>query len=284
MANPVLTADRFHIPPETEVQTSAAAAGAIPPPPPATPLAAGEKRMTVGGTMTATCVLFALILASGAFGWTRVVQTSVWVVGNQVVPEGTPNAVLENTTSIPGWLFIAALVGFGLAILAIFKPRLAPFLAPAYALCYGVALGAISAVYNQSYDGIVVQAVLATFAIFFVMLFLYVTRIIKVTKRYVTVVVAATLGIMVMYLVTWLATLFGADIAFWNQPSALGIGITVVILIVASLNLGIDFAFIERASAAGAPRYMEWTGALGVTVTMVWIYLEVLRLLAMLRR
>ena len=192
--------------------------------------------------------------------------------------------MLENTTSIPGWLFISALVGFGLAMVAIFKPRTAPFLAPAYALCYGVALGAISAVYNQSYDGIVVQAVLATFAIFFVMLFLYVTRIIKVTKRYVTVVVAATLGIMVMYLVTWVATLFGADIAFWNQPSALGIGITVVILIVASLNLGIDFAFIERASAAGAPRYMEWTGALGVTVTMVWIYLEVLRLLAMLRR
>jgi uncharacterized YccA/Bax inhibitor family protein len=284
MANPVLTADRFHIPPETEVQTSAAAAGAIPPPPPAAATAPDEKRMTVGGTITATGVLFALILASGAFGWSRVVQTSVWMIGNQVVPEGTPNAVLENTTSIPGWLFISALVGFGLAMVAIFKPRTAPFLAPLYALCYGVALGAISAVYNQSYDGIVVQAVLATFSIFLVMLFLYVTRIIKVTKRFVMVVVAATLGIMVMYLITWVATLFGADIAFWNQPSALGIGITVVILIVAALNLALDFAFIERASAAGAPRYMEWTGALGVTVTMVWIYLEVLRLLAMLRR
>ena len=169
-------------------------------------------------------------------------------------------------------------------MVAIFKPRTAPFLAPLYALCYGVALGAISAVYNLSFDGIVVQAVLATFSIFFVMLFLYVTRIIKVTKRFTMVVMAATFGIMVMYLVTWVATLFGADIAFWNQPSALGIGITVVILIVAALNLALDFAFIERASAAGAPRYMEWTGALGVTVTIVWIYLEVLRLLAMLRR
>ena len=284
MANPVLTADRFQIPPETEATTSAAAAGSIPPPPVAAPTVPGEKRMTVGGTVTATGVLFALILASGAFGWSRVVQTSVWVLGNQVVPEGTPNAVLQNTTTIPGWLLISALVGFGLAMVAIFKPRTAPFLAPLYALCYGVALGAISAVYNQSYDGIVVQAVLATFSIFLVMLLLYVTRIIKVTKRFTMVVMAATLGIVVMYLITWVATLFGADIAFWNQPSALGIGITVAILIVAALNLALDFAFIERASAAGAPRYMEWTGALGVTVTMVWIYLEVLRLLAMLRR
>ena len=284
MANPVLTADRFQIPPETEATTSAAAAGSIPPPPVAAPTVPGEKRMTVGGTITATGVLFALILASGAFGWSRVVQTSVWVLGNQVVPEGTPNAVLQNTTTIPGWLLISALVGFGLAMVAIFKPRTAPFLAPLYALCYGVALGAISAVYNQSYDGIVVQAVLATFSIFLVMLLLYVTRIIKVTKRFTMVVMAATLGIVVMYLITWVATLFGADIAFWNQPSPLGIGITVVILIVAALNLALDFAFIERASAAGAPRYMEWTGALGVTVTMVWIYLEVLRLLAMLRR
>jgi uncharacterized YccA/Bax inhibitor family protein len=282
MANPVLTPDRFHIPPET----SAAAAGAIPPPPVASTTVSGEKRMTVGGTMTATGVLFALILASGAFGWSRVTQVTEWVdpvTGATSATEMTGWTV-QNATSIPGWLFISALVGFGLAMVAIFKPRTAPFLAPLYALCYGVALGAISAVYNLSFDGIVVQAVLATFSIFFVMLFLYVTRIIKVTKRFTMVVIAATFGIMVMYLVTWVATLFGADIAFWNQPSALGIGITVVILIVAALNLALDFAFIERASAAGAPRYMEWTGALGVTVTIVWIYLEVLRLLAMLRR
>jgi uncharacterized YccA/Bax inhibitor family protein len=280
MANPVLTAERFQIPPQAE----AAVAGGTPPPAVLPAAAAGEKRMTVGGTLTATGVLFALIVAAGAFGWGQVQQTSVWVLDGIVVPADTAGAVQENTTSIPGWLFIAALVGFGLAMVAIFKPRAAPFLAPAYALCYGMALGAISAVYNQSYDGIVVQAVLATFAIFFVMLFLYVTRIIKVTKRYVMVVMAATLGIMVMYLITWVATLFGADITFWNQPSVLGIGITVVILVVAALNLAIDFAFIEQASAAGAPKYMEWTGALGVTVTMVWIYLEVLRLLAMLRR
>ena len=280
MANPVLTAERFHIPPQAE---AAAAGGAPPPPVPPTPVA-GEKRMTFGGTLTATGVLFALILATGAFGWSRVEQTSEWVLGNVIVSEGTPGAVQQNSTSFPSWVFIAALVGFGLAMVAIFKPKAAPFLAPLYALCYGTFLGAISAVYNLSYDGIVVQAVLATFAIFLVMFFLYATRIIKVTKRFTMVVIAATFGIMVMYLFTWVATLFGADIAFWNQPSVLGIGISVVIIIVAALNLALDFDFIERAVGAGAPRYMEWTGALGITVTLVWIYLEVLRLLAMLRR
>ena len=277
MANPVLTAERFDIPP-------AAAAGAAPPPTVTPTTVSGEKHMTVGGTLTATGVLFALIVAAGAWGWGQVTQTSAWVLNGLVVPEGTAGAVQQNTTSIPIWVFIVALVGAGFAILGMRRPRAAKFAAPVYAVAFGVAVGAISAVYNQSYDGIVVQAVLATFAIFFVMLFLYVTRIIKVTQRYVMVVMAATMGIMVMYLVTWVATLFGADIAFWNQPSALGIGITVVILVVASLNLAIDFAFIERASAAGAPKYMEWTGALGVTVTLVWIYLEVLRLLSMLRR
>ena len=191
---------------------------------------------------------------------------------------------MQNTTSIPGWLFIAALVGFGLAMVAIFKPKAAPFLAPLYALCYGAALGAISAVYNLSYDGIVVQAVLATFSIFFVMLFLYVTRIIKVTRKFTMVVMAATLGIMVMYLFTWIATIFGADIAFWNQPS-----------VARHRHHGGDphrglaqprpRLRVHRAGVGGRrARYMEWTGALGVTVTMVWIYLEVLRLLAMLRR
>ncbi len=281
-ANPVLTPERFHLTPE-----AGAAVDSAGPPPMAPPASRdGERRMTVGGTITATGVLFALILAAGAFGWGQVTQTTQYVntVTNTLVDGPGPNVVQENTTSLPGWLFLAVLAGVGFALVGIFKPKLARFTAPLYALCYGTALGAISAVYNNSYDGIVVQAVLATFSIFLVMLFLYATRIIKVTKKFTMVVVAATAGIFVMYLFTWIATLFGADIAFWNEPSPLGIGISVVILIVASLNLALDFAFIERASAAGAPKYMEWTGALGVTVTIVWIYLEVLRLLSLLRQ
>jgi uncharacterized YccA/Bax inhibitor family protein len=237
------------------------------------------KVMTLGGTLTAIGVLFTIILVAGAFGWMQVDQTT----GTALDPE-TGQEVVVNTTQMPGWMIIAVLVGFGLAILTAFKPKLSPFTSPVYALFYGAALGAISAVYNSEWNGIVVQAIGATLAVFFVMFFLYATRIIKVTKKYVAVVLAATLGIVVMYAATWIATLFGADIGFWREPSALGIGISVVIVIVAALNLGIDFAFIERASAAGdAPKYMEWYGAFGVTVTVVWLYLEILRLLSLLR-
>jgi uncharacterized YccA/Bax inhibitor family protein len=292
-ANPVLTDERFQIDDPNRAGWGApgtAGAPTMPPPgsPTAPPPAAAPvervKPMTLGGTLTATGVLFALILASGAFGWGQVQQTSQWVLNNTVVPEGTPGAVLQNTTSFPFWIGIAALVGVGFAFLSIFKPKLAKFGAPLYALCYGVALGAISAVYNNSFDGIVVQAVLATMGVFLVMLFLYATRIVKVTPRFVMLVIAATGGILVMFLVGMVASLFGADIMYWNQPSPLGIGISIVIVIVAALNLALDFDFIERAVKAQAPAYMEWTGALGVTVTIVWIYLSILRLLALLRQ
>ncbi|MCD9623314.1 Bax inhibitor-1/YccA family protein [Rhabdothermincola salaria] len=294
MANPVLTPQRFEREGATGpgwASTAGPSSGA------ATQAAAGTKAagggrfgsipdvphdgptMTLGGSMTAIGVLFAIILAAGSFGWMQVDQTSE----ARIDPE-TGQEVMVNTTSMPGWLLISVLVGLGLAILTIVKPKLSPFTAPAYALAYGVALGAISAVYNAEWNGIVVQAIGATLAVFFVMFFLYATRIIKVTKKYVAVVVAATLGIFVMYAVTWIATLFGADIMFWNEPSALGIGISVVIVIVAALNLGLDFAFIEQASKAGAPKYMEWFGAFGVTVTVVWLYLEILRLLSLLRQ
>ena len=145
-------------------------------------------------------------------------------------------------------------------------------------------LGAISAVYNASYNGIVVQAVLATFGVFAVMFFLYATRIVKVTPKFALMVIAATGGIFLMYMFTWIASIFGANITFWNDPTPLGIGISVVIVIVAALNLMLDFNFIEKASQAGAPKYMEWVGALGITITIVWLYLELLRLLSLLRR
>jgi uncharacterized YccA/Bax inhibitor family protein len=236
------------------------------------------KTMTVGGTLTATGVLFALILITGTFGWMQVEQTT-----QTVIDPATGQQVVENTTQFPGWLFLALLVGVGLGMATAFVPKIARITAPLYAMAYGAVLGAISAVYNAQWDGIVVQAIGATLAVFGVMFFLYATRIIKVTKKYVAVVIAATLGIFVMYMVTWIATIFGADIAFWNEPSALGIGISVVIVIVAALNLGIDFAFIEMAAKEGYPKYMEWYGAFGVTVTIVWLYLEILRLLALLR-
>lgn len=290
MANPVLTPQRFEseganrstwlAPGGPDTQTGAGGAdlagrfgttGAASPP--------TGKTMTIGGTMTATGVLFALILITGAFGWMQVDQTT-----QEVLDPATGQIQVVNTTSFPGWLMIALFVGLGLGLVTAFMPKIARFTAPLYALAYGAVLGAISAVYNAQWDGIVVQAVAATLAVFGVMFFLYVTRIIKVTKKYMMVVIAATLGILVMYLGAWIASLFGADIAFWNEPSALGIGISVLIVVVAAANLGIDFAFIEQASTSNAPKYMEWYGAFGITVTMVWLYLEILRLLSLLRQ
>ena len=271
-SSPVLTDARF----QTQMPQDATGA----------PLAVQGATMTVGGTLTATGVLFALILAAGWFGWTQVEQTTQPIRDANGVPviSETGQQLYQNTTSFPAWLMLALLVGVGVGLVTAFMPKIARFTAPIYAIAYGMVLGAISAVYNQSYNGIVVQAIGATLGVFFVMFLLYATRIVKVTPRFALMVICATGGIALMYFVTWIAQLFGADIAFWNEPSLLGIGISVVIVIVAALNLALDFNFIETASQQGAPKYMEWYGAFGVTVTIVWLYLEILRLLSLLRQ
>lgn len=238
---------------------------------------AGEATMTIGGTMLATAVLFVLLLVTATIGWMQVTQTET-----TTLVQGVPQTTID--TNFPNWVFFPVIVALVLGLVTVFKPKLARITAPLYALGYGFAIGAISHMYDLQWNGIVLQAVGATLAVFAVMLFLYATRIIKVTKRYVLVTIAATAGIFLMYMVTWIATLFGADITFWNDPTPLGIGISVVIVIVAAMNLGIDFAFIEQASNAGAPKYMEWFGAFGLTVTLIWLYLEILRLLSLLRQ
>jgi uncharacterized YccA/Bax inhibitor family protein len=289
MANPVLTPQRW------EQETDEAHAGWAAPATgaaagsaggfgaevarggPAVP-AAGARTMTIGGTLTATLVLFVLLLATAAIGWAQVTQTQTEVL----LPNGQTQTSIS--TDFPGWVYIPMLVAVVLGFVTAFKPKIARFTAPLYALGFGFALGAISHMFNLQWDGIVLQAVGATLGVFAVMLFLYATRIIKVTKRYVIVVIAATGGIFLLYMAALIASLFGADIAFWNDPTPLGIGISVVIVIVAALNLGLDFAFIEQASNAGAPKYMEWYGAYGLMVTLIWLYLEILRLLSLLRQ
>ncbi|MEX1218070.1 MAG: Bax inhibitor-1/YccA family protein [Acidimicrobiales bacterium] len=261
-ANPVLNDKRFE-------KVIADGYGTAPP----------ARTMTLGGTLSALGVLFALICVSGWVGWSQVDQTT-----QDVFDTATRQTVTVSTTSFPTWTIFAALLAMGFAFATIFKPNWGPVTAPLYALLQGVFLGAISAYYNLLYDGIVVQAVLATLSVVLVMLFLYVTRIVKVTPKFVLITLAATGGIMVMYLMSWIFSIFGANITFWNQPTPLGIGISVVICIVAAMNLALDFAFIEQSVKAGnTPRRMEWLAALGVTVTIVWLYLEILRLFSLLR-
>jgi uncharacterized YccA/Bax inhibitor family protein len=272
--SPVLTDDRFD---NETAAVSLEKTGASPGASPGLAPPTSYSVMTVGGSITATVVLLILLVGAAAFGWSQVVQgvPRVSVVTGEVV---------TSAPSIPSWIFVAMIAGLVLGLVTSFKPKLARITAPLYSLAMGSALGAISAVYNNYYNGIVTQAVFATVSILTVMLFLYATRIIKVTNRFVMIVVGATMGIFVMYLVSFVLSLFGAQLTFLNDGSPLGILISVGIIIIAALNLAIDFAFIEKASQHQVPKYMEWYGAFGIVVTLVWIYLEVLRLLAMLNR
>ncbi len=275
MPNPVLSPQRW----ESETGNSGQAGWAAPTGlgGQAQLLADSGGVMTVGGTATATAVLFVLSLVTGVWGWSQVSQSTSQILQ----PDGTYLEVVN--TQFPGWLFLPVIGALVLAMITIFKPKLARATAPLYALTYGVALGAISHAYNLQYDGIVLQAIAATFAVFTVMWLLYVTRIIKVTRRFTLALMAAMGGIFLLYMGTWIMALFGVKMTFWNEPTPLGIGISVVIVIVAALNLAVDFNFIEQATKARAPKYMEWYGAFGLMVTLIWLYLEILRLLALLR-
>jgi uncharacterized YccA/Bax inhibitor family protein len=224
----------------------------------------GDDTMTLNGTVWASGALIVLVLAAGIFGWSSAESSATRV-------------------EIPGWLPLVLFGGLGVAILTIFKPNLARFTAPLYALLEGALLGAISKLYNDQYDGIVVQAVGLTIGVFAVMLFLYATRIIRVTDKLRMGIFAATGAIMLVYVAGMIMRLFGAEMPFIHDSGPMGIGISLVIVGVAAFNLLLDFDFIERGIEVGAPRHMEWYAAFGLLVTLVWLYLELLRLLAKLQ-
>ncbi len=232
--------------------------------------------MTMGGVAAATGVLFGVLLVTAFFGWQSVTVTQVGVdTAGQPVFSGTPGS--------PLLLFGSVMVGLVLAIVTAFKPQFARITAPLYAAAEGYFLGAISAIFGAQFQGIVPQAVLATFGVFIVMLALYGLRILRATPKFVKGVIAATFGIAFMYLGIFILNLFGVAEGFWSSGSPLGIVISLVVVCVAALNLILDFDFIEQGSKAGLPRYMDWYGAFGLLVTLIWLYLEMLRLLARLR-
>jgi uncharacterized YccA/Bax inhibitor family protein len=220
--------------------------------------------MTVGGTVWATAALLVLVVGGGIYGWNQVDVTATEVTW-------------------PGWIFPVMLVAFGVAMVTIFKPNLARLTAPIYALLEGAALGAISGLYNEMWNGIAIQAVMLTIGVFAVMLFLYGTRIIKVTDKLRMGIVAATGAVLLVYVANMIFTLFGANLPFLHDAGPVGVGISLVIVGVAAFNLLLDFDFIEKGVAAGAPAKTEWYAAFGLLVTIVWLYLELLRLLAILQ-
>jgi uncharacterized YccA/Bax inhibitor family protein len=278
MANPLFT--------DTALQRAGGTGSldAPPPPPGFTPMGAPSAApeaarrtgtMTIGGTCSATAVMLIVLVLGAAFGWSTVTETRV------VTSEGP---AVSAELSSPGWLIVGLLVALGLAILTAFKPNLAKFTALPYALAEGYVIGAISHLYDAQWNGIVLQAVIATIGVFAMMLLLYGLRVLRATPRFTKGVIAATFGVAAIYLVGFLLQLFGSDIDIFGSSSLLSIGLSVVIVGVAALNLILDFDFIERGSAEGLPKGFEWYGAFGLVVTLVWLYLELLRLFAKLNQ
>ena len=222
--------------------------------------AVSGEAMTLAGTVNKTGILLICVVATAAWSWSRFFRAS------------TSDAALP--------LGIGLVGGFVVAMVTIFKKEWSPITAPLYALLEGLALGGISAMFERRYHGIAIQAVGLTFGTLFVLLIAYRSGVIRVTEKFKLGVVAATGGIAVFYLVQFVLGFFGVRFAAINGSGLLGIGFSVVVVIVAALNLVLDFDFIESGVSAGAPKYMEWYGAFGLIVTLVWLYLEILRLLS----
>jgi uncharacterized YccA/Bax inhibitor family protein len=235
------------------------------------------RGMTARGTYALTALLLVLLVAAATVGWAQ--------VSIQTVQVATPTGAQTQTyISTPGWLGLITLLTFIVALVSVFSPRLTVITGPLYALGEGALVGVLSHYYDVTYEGIVLQAVAATVCIFLAMLILFSTHVIKVTARFALGVVAAMSGLLLLYVVAWLLTLFGAHILFWEHPTPLGIALSVAIVILGALNLPLDFAFIEEGAARGAPGYMAWYCAFGLMLSLIWIYVSMLRVLALLRR
>jgi uncharacterized YccA/Bax inhibitor family protein len=177
-----------------------------------------------------------------------------------------------------------AIGGLILALVTVFKKEWSPVTAPMYALVEGLFLGSISALFNAKFPGIVMQAVMLTFGTLFVMLAAYRSGLIKVTENFKLGVVAATGGIALLYLASFVLSFFNINVPVIHEASWLGIAFSLFVVVVAALNLVLDFDFIETGADARAPKYMEWYAGIGLLVTLVWLYLELLRLISKINR
>ncbi len=189
------------------------------------------------------------------------------------------------STQNTSFVFIGLIGGLITAIITIFKKQWAPYTVPIYAALEGLALGGISSIYEHMYTGIAQQAIFLTMGIFAALLFAYKTKIIQPTENFKLGIFAATAGIGVVYLISFVMSFFGSGLSIMSieNASMMSIGFSFFVVVIASLNLVLDFDFIEQGAEMGAPKYMEWYGAFGLLVTLIWLYLEILRLLAKLQ-
>lgn len=222
----------------------------------------GTETMTLQGTVNKTVIMLALVVIGAGYTW------------NLFYNQGQ-QAVLP-------WLMTGLIGGLIVAMVTIFKASWAPVTAPAYAILQGLAMGGISAMFELRFPGIVIQAVGLTFGTLFALLIAYKSGLIKATENFRLGIVAATGGIALVYVVGFVGGFFGWQIPLIHESGTVGILFSLFVVVIAALNLVLDFDFIERGHGV-APRYMEWYGAFGLVVTLVWLYLELLRLLSKLR-
>jgi uncharacterized YccA/Bax inhibitor family protein len=215
------------------------------------------KTMTIEGTVNKTALLLGCVLFTAYYSWSNPTVSSLWMFG--------------------------AFGGLILALITVFKKQWAGITAPLYALCEGLFLGGISLMFEQRFPGIVMNAVILTFGTLFGLLLAYRSGLIKVTENFKLGIVAATGGIFFLYIASFIMGFFGMSMSFLHDSSPLSIGISFVIVIVAALNLVLDFDFIEHGASVGAPKFMEWYAAFGLMVTLIWLYIEILHLLAKLQ-
>jgi uncharacterized YccA/Bax inhibitor family protein len=225
---------------------------------------APEEAMTVGGTVNKTALLLALVALTSGWTWHIYAQT-------------------QNAAAVTPWMIGGAIGGLIVALITTFKMRWSPITAPIYALLEGLFIGGVSSVLESQYPGIVVQAVGLTFGTLAALLMVYKSGIIKVTENFKMGVVAATGGIFLVYLATIVLGFFGVSVPYIHGSGTIGIGFSIFVVVIASLNLVLDFDFIKQGAASGAPSYMEWYGAFALMVTLIWLYIEILRLLTKLR-
>ncbi len=221
----------------------------------------GAKTMSLQGTVNKVGILLALVVGGALFTW------------NQFYSTGSAGFFM------PVGLF----GGMIFAVITMFRPTLAMYTAPIYAILQGLFLGGISAAFESMYPGIVIQATGLTFGTLASLLVLYKTGVIKPTENFRLMIVSATMGIAVLYAISFVMSLFGSGIGFIHSNGLFGIGFSLFVVGIAAMNLVLDFDFIEDGAERGAPKYMEWFGAFALMVTLIWLYLEMLRLLAKIR-
>lgn len=223
--------------------------------------------MTLEGTINKSLMMLGLVILGAFYTWKIFYNADTTAIGASMVGK---------------WIAIGGIGGFVMSLVTIFKKEWSYFSAPLYAILEGLFLGGISAFFENQYPGIVMQAVALTFGTLFVLLFGYKSGIIKVTQKFKAGVVAATGAVALVYFISFIFSMFGSHSLIINGNGIMGIGISLVVVVIAALNLVLDFDFIAKGSERGLPKYMEWYSAFGLILTLVWLYIEFLRLLSKL--